>query len=161
MSNYVNIWMAVSAQATNEYKSKDELGDAYGGPMDDTTFSILSKLADKSTLDKFYTTPTIGGKIYSIFSLYIEGTAKLATAIDYITTEWPTHIVILGAWWMDGRLVGTDWVLDVNGNPTGEITGTPTYPVHDQTWRIIPGASSNADLKDLLIIQGQTLRRWL
>ena len=61
------------------------------------------------------------------------------------------------------------------GTRTGNIIGTPIYPIHAQAWRLMPdqhtydedgnitgtiSASSNADLMQVNVLQGQSLRRF-
>jgi hypothetical protein len=37
-------------------------------------------------------------------------------------------------------------------------TGTPTYPIPSYLWQFIPGAASNADLRDVNLLYGQSPR---
>ena len=103
---YTNLWIALSAQGLAEYKDKRDNPDTYSGPMDATTFNYLDRMADGETVQRMFKTPDIGGKTYTIFSLYLEGNAKVANAIADLTSKWPTHFIVLGAWQMDGRQVG-------------------------------------------------------
>ena len=76
---------------------------------------------------------------------------------------------------MDGRQAGTQWELDEEGERTGNVTGTPIYPIPAQAWRIMPPvnvydengdlvsstpATSNADLRDINLLAGQAPRRF-
>lgn len=172
---YINLWIALSSQGLNEYKDRRDNPETYSGPMTEKTFKILDHMADGDQVQKMFKTPSIGGKVYNSFSLYLEGNAKVAEAVTDLTTEWPSHFIVVGAWHMDGRQVGTQWELDIDGNRTGNVTGDPLYPVHTQAWRIMPDvvvydengdevsrtpASSNADLRDINVLQGQELRRF-
>jgi len=168
--SYYNVWMAFSEAAITEFKARRSEPDEYDGPMDKTTFDIMSKMADLDVVQRlFKETDPIGGKKYKLFSMVIRGnTVPAKAAIDYITAEWPTHIIMIGAWHRDGRQAGTQW----NEDHT-DVTGTPVYPVHAQAWRVMPDvvtyddegvelsrtpATSNADLRDINLLAGQEPR---
>ena len=181
MSKYANLWLALSSQALTEFRNRRTQGDSYTGPMDDETYRILDKMSDQEVVKGMFKSPTIGGKTYNLFSVYLEGTAKAARAIEKLTTDWPTHFFVIGAWWMDGRQIGTEWEIDEDelsetyGQRTGNVTGTPVYPIPAAAWRIMPDvvtydsegneasripATSNADLRDINVLQGQQPRRF-
>ena len=147
----------------------------YSGPMDETTYKILTRMHDIDTVQGMFKTTTAGGKTYTLFSLYPAGTAKAQETIDDMTAKWPAHFIVVGAWHFDGRQAGTQWELDELGEPTGGVTGTPTYPIPNTAYRLMPDtvtydengdeltrvpASSNADLRDINLWSGQTPRRF-
>lgn len=153
-----NLWLAMSQQALDEFLLMRSDPSGYAGPMDDETFRILSKAAHLDVVQRLYRTVEVGGKTYSLFSLYVEGTTAVQQAIDYITTAWPGHLIAVGAWNMNGTQVGTQYTYDDDGIITG-VTGTPVYPIHAQAYRFISdAATSNADLKDINLLQGQSPR---
>jgi len=172
---YLNCWIAISAQGLEEYKDRRDNPDTYSGPMTSKTYKTLDRMADGRRVQGMFETPTVGGKTYTLFSLYLRGGAAVADAVDDLTDKWPTHFIVVGAWHMDGRQVGTQWELDQDGVPTGNVTGNPLYPVHNQAWRFMPPirvydengdlvsstpATSNADLRDINVLQGQASRRF-
>lgn len=123
MSNKVNVWMALSAQAITEFKAKRSQGDDYTGTMDDETFRILQLMSDTDVVQGMFNSPTFGEKTYSLFSLYIPGTSEVKNALDYLEEKWPGHIVVIGAWWFDGRQAGMTFVYgEVEQDVIGEIT---------------------------------------
>ena len=164
----VNLWIAISTQAVDEYIEKGS-DPAYSGPMDDVTFSTLSKMADRRVVQNLFKPVDAAGKTYKLFSINVEGSAKAKAAIDDLTEKWPTHFIMLGAWWSDGRQVGTEIV-------EGEVTGTPIYPIHAQTYKFMRDtasawdaegnvtattpASSNADLRDVNVMTWQAFRNF-
>ena len=151
----------------------------YSGPMDDQTVKIMSAVAERGIADMFKQ-PTIGGKTYITLSINVNTNAA-QDAIDHLTETWPAHFIVLGAWWMDGRQVGTQWEVDENpdsetfGERTGNTTGDPLYPIPAAAWRVMPDvvtydengdetsrvvATSNADLRDINLLAGQAPRRF-
>lgn len=176
----VNVWLAMSQQALDQYRAKRTQGDEYSGPMDDLTYKILDKMSDTDVVQGMFKKPTIGGKTYHLFSLYLSGSARVAQALDYITEKWPGHIIALGVWWMDGRQAGTEFTYSDPDPETGEVvvtgvTGTPVYPIPAAAWRIMPDtvtydaegvelnrtpATSNADLRDINLLSGQAPRQF-
>ena len=180
-----NVWLAMSTQARDEFRARrqqgDEFrarrqqGDEYSGPMDDETYYVLDKMSDQEVVSGLFATPTLGGKTYITFSVYLPGEARVQKAIDDLTERWPGHFIVVGAWFMDGRQAGTQWELDEEGERTGNVTGTPIYPIPAQAYRIMPpvivygpdrevisstAATSNADLRDINLLASQAPRRF-
>ena len=170
----VDLWIAFSQQAIDEFIDRRSDPDAYTGPMDNKTFKIMSRMADMENRQRLFNKVDAAGKTYTLFSLVIEGQLSQAQdAIDHITTEWPTHFIVVGAWWFDtGLQVGTNYTYDGDGNITG-VTGSAVYPIPTQAYKVMPDevtydidgnetsrtpASSNADLKDVNLILGQAPR---
>ena len=170
-----NVWLAMSTQARDEFRARRQQGDQYSGPMDDDTYYVLDKMSDQEVVSGLFATPTLGGKTYITFSVYLPGEARVQKAIDYLTERWPGHFIVVGAWFMDGRQAGTQWELDEEGERTGNVTGTPIYPIPAQAYRIMPPinvydengdlvsstpATSNAQLVDVNLLAGQAPRRF-
>lgn len=158
----VNLWVAISTQAITEFKAKRD-NPAYSGPMDEVTFKTLSRMHDQEVVMGLFKQATVSGKNYRLFSLYLEGSAKAKDAIDDLIAKWPTHFFVIGAWWMDGRQVGTEWGSDEEGAII--TTGTPLYPIPAQAWRVMPdldgvAATSNTDLRDVNLLDDQQPRRF-
>jgi hypothetical protein len=155
--------------------------DDYSGPMDETTYKVLTKMYDIDNVQSMFKTTTAGGKTYTLFSLYLVGSAKAKAAIDEMTAKWPGHFIVIGAWRWDGRQVGTQFtyqdIIDEDNNVIGQevtgVTGTPTYPIPNAAYKLMPDvvtynengdetsrtvASSNADLRDINLLSGQSRR---
>lgn len=171
----INYWIAASSQLVAEVQARRAEGDAYTGPLTEQLWRTIKRVyrTDGAVVRGMFNTPTIGGKTYHMISIYLEdGTDALAR----LTAEWPSHFIVIGAWLLDGRQLGTEWELDVDGNRTGNTTGTPTFPVHAHAWRLMPDrvtydpvtgdevsrtpATSNADLRDINVLAGQAPRRF-
>ena len=176
----VNLWLALSTQALDEFKTYRQDENNYSGPMTQRIYRGLSKMQDFGTVQRLFSTPTIGGREYNLFSMYFNLDREQASVVqdflDELTTDWPNQFIIVGAWWWDGRQVGTQWELDQDGDRTGNTTGTPVYAIPTQAYRIMPDvvtydengnetsrtpASSNADLRDINLLSGQSPRRFV
>ena len=166
----VNVWIGLSQAARDAYLAYKQ-GETT--VMDETTYKILDRMADHAVVEPMFKTVAAAGKNYRLFSVNLDGSAKAKTAIDYINDKWGNHIIIGGVWWWDGRQVGTDWIMDAEGVPTGEVTGTPLYPINPNLYKFMPDtydmtdpenpvaipASSNADLTDVNIVIDSTGRQ--
>ena len=96
---------------------------------------------------------------------------KIQTALDNLVATYPNRVRIVGAWYWDGRQVGTQFVRDEDGNITG-ISGTPTYPLHSRTIEFMPDIVERdedgnevsrvrpTDLSDVNLLQGQQERHF-
>jgi hypothetical protein len=184
-----NIWLGVSDTAKAEFKlineSFEEGGAPYVGPMDDKTFRILGHMHDANVVVEMFKHPTLGPHVRSLFSLYPH--TNVSGSLDYLEEQWPGHFIVAGAWQWDGRQIGTQWELDVDGNPTGAVTGTPTYPIVEAAllqfmpdtpnddgvidtdlfeetgqieWLVPPTWGPATELTDVNLLMGQTPRRF-
>ena len=162
MSITVNVWIAMSQQALNEYKDARLLKKDYTGPMDALTFDTLHRMADTDNVQAMFKRVPADGKEYTLFSLYLPASAEAKTRIDHIAEQWLGHFIVIGAWNWDGTQV--------------EIAGQIVYPVHAQAWRLMPdvieydvggnetsrtAATSNSDLRDINLLQGQSPRDFI
>ena len=153
---YYNVWIGCSTVFLDWYKdNKDE-------------YPQLQKVHDVAVVQRLFREFTAGGKTYKLFSLYLNNSQAAQDLFDKLQTNFPQDFAIVGVWHMDGRQAGTQWELDGEGVPTGNVTGTPAYPIHAQAYRFMPDiveydengdvvsttpASSNADLRDINILQ--------
>lgn len=175
----VDVWLALSDTAIDAFKARravEEAGDEYTGPVTDRAYRILSKMANMENRQRLFKGATLAGKTVQIFSLaFTENLGAVNTALTELEEDYPGHIGIVGAWWWDGRQVGTEWELDGNGDRTGNVTGTPAKPIPNWAYQLMPDlvtydgngdevsrtpASSNADLKDVNLLLGQAPRRF-
>jgi hypothetical protein len=156
----VNLWLAMSQQAVDAYKAYPD------SPMDERTHLVLSKMHDENVVRGLFPPVTVGSKTYRLFSLYFHASEAAKEAIDTMTELWPGHFIVIGAWWFDGRQVGTKMEDDV-------LVGDPVYPVHAQAYRFMRDKvthdedgnvtsttppTSNNDLEDVNLLLGQSPR---
>ena len=111
---------------------------SYDGPHLEAV-KIFRKMAHFQIVERMWKKPTIGGKKRFLYSITVPRNAK--DAIDYLLEEYPNQIAVAGAWFWDGRQVGTQFVLDEDGSKTYNLdengepidqpitTGTSTYPI--------------------------------
>lgn len=155
----VSILLALSNQAVDEFKARRSQGDDYAGVMDDTTFKILSYMADMDVRQGMYKHPTVNAKTYNLFDFTLNGNATVKAAVDYITDKWSAHIIVIGAWdFLPSMRWSTDTnqyepVVDGAGDPIAALAKLPdefdedgnfvsegavVYPLHAQAWRFMP-----------------------
>jgi hypothetical protein len=174
----VNLWLVVRDDAKQKIVERlrwDEAAQGeYTGPVKDRANNIFRKLIAGERVLEYFTSPDIGGNIYHMFSLYLNGSQQVKSELDWLAVEYPNHIIVGGAWYVSsGRQVGTGPIFD---EETGEQIGyddVPTYPLHPQLYKLMPDvveyddqmnevsrtpATSNADLKDRVLLAGQSPR---
>ena len=151
-----NVWFAVSAAVRTAYRNKREQGDAYNGPMTDQAYRIIDRMIDSDVVEALYKSPSIGGKVYYLVSAYVpsENASAAQDAVDYMTSTYPDDFIKLGVWRWNGQRIGS---------------------MHAQAWRLMPDrveydsegnvvntipASSNADLRDIALVYGQSPREF-
>jgi len=88
-----------------------------------------------------------GPRHYELWSLYyeVETEQDLRDIRNDLFAEFPGQVRTIGSWWMDGRMVGTEWELDQDGNRTGNTTGNPIFPLHTRILEFIPDDSDGGD----------------
>lgn len=171
---HYDLWLALSQ--TGKDTLIPLLDDAeYDGPHL-TAVKIFRKVINLAGIERMYKTPTINSKVWYLYSVVfndLSGDAKQKAqdAISYLETNYPGNFVVVGAWKWDGLQVGQQWELDQDGNRTGGVTGTPTYPLHprlidfmpdvwDYTDPENPALVPATDLADVRLVQGQAPRRF-
>ena len=133
---------------------------------------IFRKMAHFAVVERMWKTPTIGGKKRFLFSINLTASKKAKAAIDYLLAEYPNQIAVGGAWFFDGRQAGTRWQI-ADGERTGNVTGTPTYPINEtQLLKFMPdiierdqdgnvtSTTPSLVLTDVNLLQGQNPRRF-
>lgn len=110
----VNVWIAVrddaqAAIATRLAWDEDAQGE-YAGPVTDRTARLFRKMFDRATVQNLFKAAAIAGRDYSLWSVYFDESAnvlqKIQDELDAVASAYPNHIVIAGAWDMDGGQVG-------------------------------------------------------
>ena len=159
----INIWLALSDQAQDivieSLRWDEEAQGPYTGPLRNRSRRLFEYMQDNTTrrrLFKPWTNPQGTFHLWSIdFDDEKEALQLVRDEIDFLMTEYPNQISVLGAWRLDGRQAGANY--DQDGNRTSEAT----YPIPNFLWRFMPdsvGATSNADLQDINLLYGQTPR---
>ena len=144
----VNVLVAISATGTTAIRERlswnEETQGEYSGVISKTEHAIFKKMHDVAIVQSRFRKPTIAGKSWRMFSLNFEASNKAKEALDWIAENRAGHFYIMGAWWYDGRQVGTQFVYDEEGiqqfdeviedeiviSSTPQTTGTPTYPIN-------------------------------
>ena len=167
-----NVWIGLKQSAVDILRPL--LDDSeYDGPHL-TAVKIFRRMTDIATVENLFKKPTLGGDVYQLFSVnfnQIEGDTaqKIQDAFDYLETNYLNQFAVVGAWWWDGRQIGTQWV-DEADHSQG-TTGTPLYPINaTQLVKFMPDVWNGDDpptysaatvLTDVNLIQGQSQRRFV
>jgi len=166
------LWLVITQQARDTLRPLLDDEEYDGQHL--TAVKIFRRIAERTGWERLFKTPTIQGKTWYIYSVIFnemeQGVQQKARdAIDYLLAEYPNNIAVAGAWWWDGRQIGTQWV-DENDHSQG-TTGTPLYPVHPRLIDFMPDVWDNsdpdnpvqvpaADLAQVRVMQGQLDRRF-
>ena len=175
----VNIWIALTTAAKNAVNTRlnwdDEQGE-YSGNVSDTEYKIFRRFQQHNVRQRMFRPATIGGKTWHVylldFNLSGSKAGRLQDALDFLEANRAGKFLVVGAWHWDGRQVGTQWEV-VDGERTGETTGTPMYPLPstNQLLKIMPTIktwdeqgnmteSNPTEVTDINLIQGQSPRRF-
>lgn len=140
----INVWVILrddAKQLINTCLKTPE--EDYSGPVDIKTRRIFEKMSDLDNVQRLFKSPDINGNIYHLYTIYFdsEDVQQAADAINYLTTEYPSHIIIGGAWRWNG-------------------TQIPGYPPHPQLIKLMPDVEGfpATELTDVNIMAGQTER---
>lgn len=172
LNQSANVWIVITD--TVHEQIKDRIGDPdYDGQLINAV-RMIRRQADTIGSSRAFKRPTIAGKERRLFSVNFdqgEDGAAIQDAIDLLDTELGTDFSVAGAWWWDGRQVGTQWV-----DPTDQslgTTGTPLYPINEtQLVKFMPDVVVDAtdpdnpvygpatQLTDVNVTAGQAERRF-
>ncbi len=123
---------------------------------------VFEHLGDPAVRGIFRKDNPSGPRDYELWSLYYEAeTGQDVTKIrDKLTDAFPGQLRTIGAWWWDGREIGTEWEDEVGGN----TVGIPIFPQHSNILEFIPDidefGTRPAVLSDVNLGLGQTPRRF-
>ena len=151
----VNLWLVLRDDAKQAINTALSAGEDYSGPVPDKAIRIFRKMVDRRVVQNMFNTPTIGGNVYHMYSLYFKGSevSAAADAIEYLTTEYPDHIIVGGAWKWDGSII-------------------PGYEPHAQLIKMMPdiveydndgeivGTTPATELTDVHLVLGQSPREF-
>lgn len=147
---YINVWIAVSTAAKDaiveSLRWDEEAQGSYTGPLRNRSRRLFEYMQDETSRRKLFATPTLQGTVYHLFSVdFVDDGETLRLVqdeIDYLVSQYPNQIAVLGAWRKDGS----------------QVSG---YSIPNYLWRFMPakiGATSNADLQDINLLFGQSPR---
>lgn len=138
--------------------------------------AVFRALGDPSVRDIFKHHNPSGPRSYELWSLYyeVETEQELRDIRNDLNAEFPGQVRTIGAFWWDGRQVGTEWELDENGERVFHIeiddegqeeiiwhtTGQSIFPLHTSILEYMPDidGSPATELTDVNLGQGQTPR---
>ena len=117
----INIWLALSDQAQDivieSLRWDEEAQGPYTGPLRNRSRRLFEYMQDNTTrrrLFKPWTNPQGTFHLWSIdFDDEKEALQLVRDEIDFLMTEYPNQISVLGAWRLDGRQAGANY------DPTG------------------------------------------
>jgi len=97
----VNLWMGFDDRAQSTAKTEDEFGQ-FGAGFND--------LGDKITPSLFRNDNPPGPRTYELWSLYyeVDDEQGVRDARNDLLAIYPGQLRTIGAWWDDGRMVGTE-----------------------------------------------------
>ena len=124
---------------------------------------VFWKVFNNDFYDRVGKTPTLGGKVWHLFSLYFEEgqTQQVIDWLDRLELEYPNRVEVVAAYdYRTGLLAGQYY------NEAEEVVGTPAYPVHAQAHQFMPDICDDSDPPSctaatiwipLLVIAGQEM----
>lgn len=142
----INVWLALRDDAQALIKTRlswdEETQGEYTGPVTNRQFKLFKLMHDLGSTQKLFRVDTVGGRDWTLWSVYFNFKTsvlqKIKDELDDLALNFPNHIKIIGAWHWDSRQAGTQWELDIDGNRTGNVTGTPIYPLHSRILKLMP-----------------------
>jgi hypothetical protein len=150
----INIWLAISDNAQSAIRERLATKGEYTGPVPDKAAKIFRKMADHATVLRLFRKPTLSGKVWNLWSVYIEGSQAAQDAIDYLATEYGTHFQVAGAWDYDtGAQIIAPHPKLLQFMPT-----IKTFS-HDELPTLI-GEAEPTVLTDVNLLQGQAPRQF-
>lgn len=125
----VNLWMGFDDRAQSD-----------ANPVEGELPSVAYRaLGDPVVRSLFRQDNPSGPRSYELWSLYyeVDTDQQVMDIRNDLNAEFPGQLRTIGAWWWDGRQVGTEFTFDIDGVITG-TTGDPTFPLHVRILEFIP-----------------------
>ena len=114
---------AIVTRMTWDEESQGE----YTGPVTDRQYKLFSYMQDFTQRQKLFRKPTLGGRVWTLWSVMFDDDIDvlqiIQDEIDQLALDYPSQVVIAGAFHWAGNQVGTQLVLTEVPNP--EYTGEP------------------------------------
>ena len=122
---FANIWLGISdaAQAIviESLRWDEETQGEYTGPLRKRSRRLFEYMQDDATRRSLFAKASIAGTDYNLWSISFDDTAAVLQLvrdeIDYLMSEYPSQISVLGAWKWDGAMFGCELVLTEVPNP--------------------------------------------
>jgi hypothetical protein len=168
----VNIWIALRNGAHIAIKERvqwDEDRDGpYAGPVPNWVGRMFETIADRATVEKLFRRDRVWfsqGAVWRDWDLWSlnfdesrENLQLLGEKLADLELAYPSMVRVVGAWWWDGRQVGTRF--DANG----DVVGTPTYPLDARLIEFMPDLDDQGtrptEMGDVNLVFGQSPRRF-
>jgi len=158
-----NLWMGFREDASASAHTKDNNGNKHK----------VTKAIGDVRVSEIFRKDRQGNKDYELWSLYyeVETEQQLRDIRNDLNAEFPGQVRTIGAWWWDGRMVGTEFTYDAEGAVTG-TSGNPIFPLHTRILGFMPdevrynkqgqetGRSRPTSLSDVNLGMGQAPRRF-
>ncbi len=146
----INVWLALREDAQALIKTRlqwdEETQGEYTGPITDRQFKLFQLMHDLDTTQRLFRVDRIGNRDWTLWSIYFDFKTsvllKIQAELDDLTTNFPNHVKIIGAWHWGGGQV--------------EQGGSPVYPLHNRILKFMPGGV----LADINLGLGQTPRQF-
>lgn len=168
---HINLWIGLKQSAFDTLRPLLDDYEYDGQHL--LAVRFFRRMINHATVDRMFKVANIGGDDYRLFSLTFNDLNKnaalrLQEGLDHLTSNYPNQFAVAGAWFWDGRQVGTQWV-DPEDHSQG-TTGTPLYPINEtQLLKFMPDVwngddpptySAATQLTDVILTQGQSHRRF-
>ena len=165
----VNLWLAIrddAQQALNErlnWNLKEQ--GIYTGPVPDRAARLFKRMHDRTRVQRLFRTDNVGGRTWTLWSIYlfynINILSNVQNELDFLVATYPNQLQIVGAWFMDGRQVGTQWADEEHLT----TSGSPIYPIHSRILEIMPDidevGTRPTEPSDINLLMGQSPRRFV
>ena len=143
----VNLLLALDGTAHDAIKERkdwdEEANGKYKGPVKGRTKRFFDYAYSQAQREKLYRTTTAQSKTWTVWSLDFDldslpgGAAQaIRDELTELEAEYPNRIIVMGAWWWDGRPVGMTWVDETD--PSKGLEGTPVWDMHPKILEVAP-----------------------
>ena len=169
----VNIWIALRTNAHAVIKTRlfwdEETQGAYSGPVPNWVARLFEQIANRADVEKLFRKDRVWltqGAVWrdwNIWSINVdenkESLQLLGEKLSDLELAYPSMVKVVGAWWWDGRQVGTQWQTDEHIS----TVGTPVYPLDPRLIEFMPDnpdGSRPTVPSDVNLVFGQAHRRF-
>jgi hypothetical protein len=149
---------AIVTRLTWDEESQGE----YTGPVTNRQYRLFRYMQDFTQRQKLFRKPTLNGRVWTLWSVMFDDEINvlqlIQDEIDQLAADYPSQVVVAGAFHWEGNQVGTTLV---STDPPTQ-TGTPTYPLHPQLIEFMPDTDDQGtrptELSDTNLLFGQAPR---
>ena len=157
----------------NLFMAFDDRAQIAANPREDELPSRAYRALSDPHVRSIFRQDNTGPRSYELWSLYFEAdtTQEVTDIRNDLNAEYPGKLRTIGAWWWDGRQVGTEFTFDNDGVITG-TSGIPRFPLHTSILEFMPDIVMRdqdgneisrvrpTELSDVNLLQGQVERRF-